>query len=698
MSNVASDRRKGLSVQGRGDALTAHTTMITIESGTASSGIGADGRNFPTGKISAHQQNRSLGERVAFPREKKIHEWIEEQVRRTPDATAAIFENQQITYRELDERANLIAQQLQNFGVGADVPVGICVHRSLEMLVALLGILKSGGCYLPLDPAYPRERLAFMLADAKPPVLLTQTSLRDHFFKSEIANLKLLCVDDENFELRTQNSEFKLSPEPAHNSQFAIRNSPLAYVIYTSGSTGKPKGVMLEHRNVSNLFAAMDRALGFDSSTVARHSPRVWLAVTSISFDISVLELFWTLARGFTVVIRAEEPAPISIPHQILRHGVTHFQCTPSLASGWIQMPDAQPALQQLEKFLVGGEALPATLARKLREELRGDLINMYGPTETTVWSASHKITEVQNSIPIGRPIANTEIYILDEHLELVRDGEPGEIFIGGEGVARGYLGRPELTTEKFIPNPFSAEPGARLYRTGDLGRWLADGNIEFLGRADQQVKLSGHRVELGEIECALREHPDVRDCAVYLWDAAPGDARLAACVVAGRAEQSADELRRFLKTKLPEAMIPAAFIWLEKLPLTPNGKLDRNSLPKPGESRPELETLFIAPQNQIETQLAQIWRELLRIEQVGAHDKFFDLGGSSLLMIQMQTKLRDIGFDVPVIRLFEHPTIASLAEFLTRNNKTDASANALKQRARRQRDAFARTTTAEAA
>jgi amino acid adenylation domain-containing protein len=619
----------------------------------------------------------SEGPSAEFARDKCIHDLIEEQVARTPELVAVVCGKEQLTYRELNERANVLAVELQRLGVGPDVPVGLCVNRSLDMTIGLLGILKSGGCYLPLDPNYPAERIAFMLEDAKPPVLLTQTSVRKNL-KSENTNTKILCLDDSCFTNRVSD---------VVNPPTIGRQSPtsLAYLIYTSGSTGKPKGVMVTHSNVVNFFAGMDRVLGCDAANANHHASPIWLAVTSICFDISVLELFWTLARGFTVVIR-ESNSDITISEQILHHRVTHFQCTPSLAGNVIRERFAGPALQQIEQFLIGGEALPSTLASQLRGILRGQLINMYGPTETTVWSAAHHIEVVQNSVPIGRPIANTQIYILDEILHPIVNGDSGEIFIGGEGVARGYYNRPELTAEKFV-----LINGERLYRTGDIGRFRPDGEIEFLGRVDQQVKLHGHRIELGEIEAALGRLPGIRECAVRLWEFGNGDTRLAAYLVAEAAtSKSSEDVREFLKQSLPDYMIPSSFTFLEKFPLTPNGKLDRNALPKPEQTRPNLQTEFVAPKNSTEEGISKIWREVLGIESVGTKDNFFDLGGTSLLVAEMQVRIRaTLGIDLPIVRLFEHPTIGALAEFIvSRNNST---LNGVRERVQRQREIFSR-------
>ena len=407
-----------------------------------------------------------------YRKDKCVHQLFEEQVERAPEAVAAVFEDQQLTYRELNERANGLARHLQSLGVGPEVRVGICLPRSLDMLIGLLGILKAGGCYLPLDPAYPKERLAFMLKDSQAPVLLTQQELADEFANSGVRVVDCGSVgtwERQSVE-RGSVQRFNAStlqrsnaPTASHNPTSGVTPENLAYVIYTSGSTGKPKGVMVCHRNVANFLTGMDARVG--------REPGVWLAVTSISFDISVLELFWTLTRGFKAIIQGEEGGfratggrrdacpttstttkdGYTLPEQLARHGVTHLQCTPSLAGMLIQEPEARQALHSLRKLLLGGEALPVSLVKQL--EMPGKILNMYGPTETTVWSATYEVTKPEGSIPIGRPIANTEIYILDRHFQPVPVRVPGELLIGGAGVVRGYLNRPELTAERFIPS-----------------------------------------------------------------------------------------------------------------------------------------------------------------------------------------------------------------------------------------------------
>jgi amino acid adenylation domain-containing protein len=644
------------------------------------------------------ERNQLLGEwtdtRTPFMSDRCVHAFFEDQVARTPDAVALIFEQEQWTYDELNRRAEAVAAELKVRGVRNEDRVAICAGRSLEMMAGLLGILKAGACYVPLDPTYPRERLQFMLEDSGAAVLLTDASLA--------AALELRRPGLATLDISLGRSV--AAPDPvveAAGGRNGVGSQQLAYVIYTSGSTGRPKGVMVTHRNVANFFAAMDRLLGTE--------PGVWLALTSISFDISVLELFWTLARGFKVVIQPEPErvsrnsyfevtdgrATLTVPQQILRHHVTHVQCTPSLAGTLVSAPESVQAMRSLSKLLLGGEALPSALVQKLRPLVGGEILNMYGPTETTVWSTAGVLSATGGEPLIGKPLANTQVYVLDPRLQPVPLGVPGEVFIGGEGVARGYLQRPELTAERFVPDVFSLRPEARLYRTGDLARFRADGNLEFLGRVDHQVKIRGHRIELGEIETVLGSHPAVAECAVRVWDDGAQDQRLAAYLVVRceAAEPAPQELRNFLQQHLPDNMIPATFVTLAKLPTTPNGKINRQALPKPEPVRPQLGH-YLAPQTELEQIIAAIWRELLHVQEVGLQDNFFDLGGHSLLVIGAQTRLRDaLGIDLPIVRLFQYPTISALAGFI---NDRAARLDGSKDRGRRKQAAYRRVPNRE--
>jgi natural product biosynthesis luciferase-like monooxygenase protein len=948
-----------------------------------------------------------------FPLDKCIHELFAEQVALTPDEVAVVFEDRQLTYRELDRRSNQLAHYLRELGVGPETLVGLCMDRALEMVVGLLGILKAGGAYLPLDPSYPHERLIFMLEDSGAAVLLTQENLRGLLATSQVKEVAL-------------NTDWDLIAERSEERPVSLAEAQnLAYVIYTSGSTGRPKGVMIAHRNVSNFFTAMDERLGTESKGV-------WLALTSISFDISVLELFWTLTRGFKVVIQSEHvvanytvepryrvtergmefslfyfasngtdsdtdryrlltdgarfadqhgfkaiwtperhfhafgdlypnpaitsaalstiterleiragsvvsplhhpvrvaeewamvdnlskgrvgvsfasgwhaadfifapenypnrrqlmleqieqvrklwrgekvkfmggagqevevgilPRPVqpelpvwvtsggspdtfrkageiganllthllgqrvpelgekiqlyreawrnaghpsvghvtlmlhtfvgddiaqvketvrepftnylassvdliknlaqslgidpaqgrftdddmqtvlehafnryykqsglmgtpevclemverlkgidvdevaclidfgvnyeavmqslslldevrrrsneikekkqySIAAQLQHNGVTHLQCTPSLASLMSLDEETMQALGGLRKLLLGGEALPVPLARQLSAAVAGEVHNMYGPTETTVWSATHLVNDEESRIPIGRPIANTEIYILSEKLEVVPVGVAGEVYIGGAGVVRGYLNRAELSAERFIPDPFSATPGARLYRTGDMARYLPDGEIDFVGRADQQVKVRGYRIELGEVEATLRQYPGVRDVAVVVREDKAGEKQLVAFVASDNVPELASTmLRNYLKKRLPDYMIPTAWVRMDALPLTPNAKVDVRALPEPERDESALTAEHLAPRTLTEELVAGIWREVLRTERLGINDNFFDLGGHSLLATRVITQVREtFNIDLPLRRLFDNPTVAKLSE-----------------------------------
>ncbi len=1007
---------------------------------------------------------------VDYPRTKTVHDLFAEQVARTPNATAIVFEDRELTYAELDARAEQLAQKLRTLGAGPDVLIGICAERSLEMMIGLFGILKSGSAYVPLDPAYPKERLAYMLQDSQAPVLVTHLSMVPRLPAHQAA---VVCVDEEVGQgVRDPGQPGSGSPATTSHST----SEHLAYVLYTSGSTGNPKGVMVTHRNVVNFFAGMDRDLGA--------KPGVWLAITSISFDISVLELFWTLTRGFKVVIVSESarmpgtveakrvptqraldfslfyfgnetegadtdryrltlegakfadrhgfkaiwtperhfhsfgglypnpsvmgaaiaavteriqiragsvvlplhhplrvaeewsvvdniskgrvgisvasgwhdrdftlaptnyterkdvmkrgietvrklwrgeaveytggrgnqvpvkvyPRPIqrelpmwvtaagnpdtfklagevganvlthflgqepddlakkikiyrdarraaghegegivsvalhtfvgenidevraivhdplctylrqsvdllremsqalypgaevkklteeetqavveysfnryfaacgllgtpetcrktleklatigiddvaclidfgvptdaalkslelldkvraewqrnaaegsgcrpdgqsteadfSLPAQMARHGVTHLQCTPSFARLLTQNAESFAALKTVQKLMVGGEALPTGLAQELIRALPGTVMNMYGPTETTIWSSTHRvIDEVSNTgaVSVGRPIANTQLYILDANRQPLPVGVPGELWIGGDGVARGYLRRPELTNEKFVPNPFVGKchplgdtvPGAlaqppRMYRTGDLARWRPDGAVDFLGRVDFQVKIRGHRIELGEIEAALMQHSDVRQAVVALRSD-NDDPRLVGYIVPAAAEApAAASLRDFLKQKLPDYMVPAIYVTLDKLPLTPNGKVDRKALPAPQASVAKSAADFVAPTGDVEQTLAAIWKDILKTEQIGADDNFFDFGGHSLQVVQVQNRLREtLQVDVPVLKLFQYPTIRSLAKFIGEQTKNEPSLRQKMEERNRRRQA----------
>jgi amino acid adenylation domain-containing protein len=579
--------------------------------------------------------------RLDYPQDRCLHHLFEAQVARTPGDIAVRFENKTLTYRELNKRANQLAHYLQTLGVGPDTLVGICLERSLEMVVSLLGVLKAGGAYVPLDPAFPADRLAFMLSDSEAAVLLTQQTLSELI--SPPAQGQVVYLDRDWTLIERYSSDTPVSPvQPSH----------LAYVIYTSGSTGKPKGVQIPHQAVVNFLISMQQTPG-----LARQD--ILLSVTTLSFDIAALEIFLPLVTGAHLVLVSREVSADGprLMSQLAQSGATVMQATPTtwrllIESGW----EGDAHL----KVLCGGEALPRDLADQILERC-GALWNMYGPTETTIWSTVYQLKPGEKGVPIGRPIGNTQLYILNNDLQLVPVGIPGELYIGGDGLARGYLKRPELTQERFVPHPFN--PGARLYKTGDLVSYLPDGNVEFLGRLDHQVKVRGFRIELGEIEAALRQHPAVREAVVIVREDTPGDKRLVAYLLADQEELPATrELRNFVRESLPEYMAPAAFLFLEAYPLTPNKKIDRKALPAPDRTKLEPGEAFVVPSTPMEQLLAEVWQEVLGIEQISVYDNFFDLGGHSLLSVKVMAKLeQETGLKLPLAYI-GHQTLGQLA------------------------------------
>ena len=557
--------------------------------------------------------------RTDYPKNACLHELIETQAERTPDATALIYEQEQLSYGELNARADQLAHYLRKLGVGPEVLVGICMERSIEMIVGLLAIVKAGGAYVPLDPAYPAARLEFMIDDSGLRFLITTQTLG---LKVIGFTGQLICVDRD---------WPVISQESRENPSMNVEPQNLAYVIYTSGSTGRPKGVQIPHRALVNFLASMQSRPG-----LTQHDSL--LAVTTISFDIAALELYLPLTVGACCVLAGREAS--SDGHQLWKmlddHKITAMQATPStwkllLESGW-------PGKGSL-KILCGGEAMPRELAEQLIAKA-SSVWNMYGPTETTVWSTVHPLTSPEGPILIGHPIANTEIYVLDRNLQPVPAGIIGELYIGGDGLARGYLNRPELDAEKFILNPFSSESGARLYRTGDLARYRTDGNIECLGRIDNQVKIRGFRIELGEVESVLREHRAVSDACVIVREDLAGGPRLVAYVVLAQEPLSAlDDIRNFLKEKLPGYMVPL-LCSLVRFPLTPNGKLDRRALPAPDNTEFGSKETVEELSDPIEQMLAEVWTDVLQVQRVSIYDNFFDLGGHSLLATQVVARL----------------------------------------------------------
>ncbi|MDZ8186464.1 MAG: amino acid adenylation domain-containing protein [Nostoc sp. ChiSLP02] len=574
-----------------------------------------------------------------YPQDKCIHELFEAVVEQYPDAVAVVFAEKQLTYRELNAWANQLAHYLQTLGVKPEVMVGICLERSLEMIVGLLGILKAGGAYVPLDPEYPQDRLSFMLEDANLSFLVTQQSLLERLPKHQA---QVVCLD-EVCEQIERNNQDKLTSE--------VRPFHLANVIYTSGSTGKPKGVMVEHKGLCNLAQAQIETFGLDCNSQV-------LQFASVSFDASISEILMAFGSGATLVLGTKDSLMPGMPliERLRDDCITHITLPPSALA---VMPTEE--LPSLQTIIVAGEACSIELIKKW--SAGRNFFNAYGPTEASVCTTIVKCTSKDEKVTIGCPIANTQVYILDSHLQPVPIGVPGELHIGGVGLARGYLNQRELTNEKFIPNPFSDEPYSRLYKTGDLVRYLDNGNIEYLGRIDNQIKIRGFRIELGEIEAALSQHPAVRETVVVVREDVPAHKYLVAYIVANQdLATTSSELRSFLKEKLPNYMIPGAFAILDALPLTPNGKVDRRSLPTPQTAHQQLTTSRVAPRTVVEKTLAQIWCDVLHLEQVSIDDNFFELGGDSIVSIQIISKANQAGLQLNPKQIFEHQTIAELA------------------------------------
>jgi aspartate racemase len=599
--------------------------------------------------------------RADYPRGQCVHQLFEAQVERTPEAVAVVFGDRQLTYRELNRRANRLAHYLRKRGVGPEALVAICVERSLELVVGLLGILKAGGAYVPLGPSDPKERLAFLLEDAGASLLLTteQVLLDLPDFDSPVVRL------DENLEAAAgQNDGNPLS---------ATTDANLAYVMYTSGSTGRPKGVSVVHRGVVRLVKGTDYA--------RLTANEVFLQFAPLSFDASTFEIWGALLNGARLVVcPPRSPSLQALGRVLKRHEVTTIWLTAGLFHQMVD--DHIQGLRPVRQLLAGGDVLSAEHAREALSNLDPCyLVNGYGPTENTTFTTCYAMTDPQqvgHSVPIGRPIGNTQVYLLDRRLQPVPVGVPGELHIGGDGLARGYLNRPALTAGSFIPNPFRDEPGSRLYKTGDWARYRPDGNIEFLGRMDYQVKIRGFRVELGEIETVLRRSPSVREAVVLARDDGPPDAsvermpgkRLVGYVVPKQGSApAAAELRHFLRRQLPEYMIPSHFVMLRDLPLTSIGKVDRRLLPAPDLQRPMLEQAYVAPRTSVEGLLAGIWREVLGLERIGVHDSFFALGGHSLMATRLVSRIRDtFHVELPLRRVFEAPTVAEMAMLLVQD------------------------------
>ncbi len=577
-----------------------------------------------------------------------LHSLFEVQAELTPDRVAVVFEEQQWTYRELNERANQLAHYLQQLGVGPEVVVGLCLERSLEMVVGLIAILKAGGVYMPLDPEYPRERLIFMLHDAQTSVLLTRQQYREIFLEYQ----ETIVYLDSQWN--------RLATESTTNPFSGVTSENLAYMIYTSGSTGKPKGAMNTHRGISN------RLLWMLETYHLAETDRV-LQKTPFSFDVSVWEFFWPLLNGAQLIMVRPKGHRDSayLVKLLIEQKITALHFVPSMLYAFLEEPGLEQC-QSLRQVICSGEALTLDLQERFFARLNAELHNLYGPTEAaievTFWACRRESD--RQIVPIGHPIANTQIYLLDTHLQPVPISVPGELYIGGVGLARGYHNRPDLTAEMFIPDPFSDKPGQRLYKTGDLARLLADGAIEFLGRINSQTKLRGFRIELQEVETVLAEYPGIRETVALVREDVPGDQRLVAYIVA-RQEYTPEELRSFLRERLPEYMIPSVFIPLQQLPLTTSGKIDRHILPIPEYKGYEMD-VSTSPQTVLEEVLTGIWVDILHLERVGVRDNFFDLGGHSLLATRMIARVREIfQVDVPLRAIFESPTVVDLAGWI---------------------------------
>jgi amino acid adenylation domain-containing protein len=627
--------------------------------------------------LSPAEQRQTLREwndtRREYPLGGCLHHLIEEQVKKTPEATALIFGGARLTYAEVNRRANRLARHLRSLGVGPESVVALLLERSPDLVISLLAVLKAGAAYLPLDPQSPPARLAYMLADAAPALLLTQAWPGGGV--AGVGGVPRLLVEAE---------AGAWAGLDVGDVESGVTAANLAYVIYTSGSTGEPKAAMNTHRAICNRLLWMQEEYGL------RPGERV-LQKTPYSFDVSVWEFFWPLLAGATLVVARPGGHQESryLVEVIEAERVTTLHFVPSMLQAFLgEVEEGECA--GVRRVISSGEALSGELVRRYEGKMGGELYNLYGPTEAAVDVTSWRCERGRaagGAVPIGRPIANVEVYVLDEWMQAVAEGVSGELYIGGEAVGRGYLHRAAETAEKYVPHGYSAAAGARLYRTGDLGRYLADGSIEYLGRLDHQVKIRGIRIELGEIEVALEQYADIRE-AVVVARGERGDKQLVAYLVAERESTPViGELRSHLKEKLPEYMIPSAFVILEGLPLTPNGKVNRKALPDPERPHPELEATYLAPQTEVERIVAGVWQQVLQIEKVGIYDNFFDLGGHSLLMLQVHGKLREILHkDISMVEMFQLPTVHAIARHLTREQEKETDVQTGDERARMRR------------
>ena len=572
--------------------------------------------------------------------EEPIHKLFEKQVGRSGDNIAAVYLEQSITYNELNRKANQIAYILRAEGVTRNTIVGIMVHRSIDMLIGILGILKAGGCYLPVDPSYPESRINYLIEDSKTNIILTQENLS----ATIPIDLNFICLDDD-----------KLYAENRGNIENINTSSDLAYVIYTSGSTGKPKGVMIGHKAVHNFIIGVTDMIEFSPD-------KSIICLTTISFDIFVLESLLPLLIGMKIVIAD----PMELSKYLNNVPVHMIQTTPSTMQLILNDESNLKHIKGLTEIMLGGEAFPKRLLQELKKYTAAKIYNMYGPTETTVWSAIEELTN-SDEITIGKPIANTRIYIVDENNNPQSDNIVGELCIAGDGLAEGYLYRDELTNERFIEN--SAIPGEKIYKTGDMAKWLLNGKIDFIGRKDNQVKIRGFRIELGEIENCLNKYAKIKECVVAAKENNDGEKYLVAYYVSDD-ELIVSEIISFLSAKIPEYMIPGFYIKIEKMPLTPNFKIDRNALPEPGSRRPNLEVDYIAPNTDIENHIAGIWRQILKCQLIGVEDNFFDLGGNSVLVSHMHIELeKAYPGKVELVDIFAYPSISKLVKLIKKQD-----------------------------
>jgi len=578
--------------------------------------------------------------KVLYPKEKTIQELFQEQVERTPHSTAIICGENSLTYMELNEKANQLSRTLRREGVGKESIVGVMTVRSIDMLVAIMGVLKTGGAYLPIDPVYPKDRIQYMLEDSSTSMLITQKHLKD---KIDFEG-KIIEVDSDSW-----------SHEEKSNLDCINTCDSLAYILYTSGSTGKPKGVLIEHKAIHNFFKGMTDTIEFTQD-------KSILSITTMSFDIFVLETLLPLTRGMRIVVADEKQQidPEALNELMTKHQVEMMQTTPSRMKLILENKNNVSFLKCIKEIMLGGEAFPVTLLEELKEYTNARIFNMYGPTETTVWSTVKELT-FEEKISIGKPIANTQIYILDKNNNIQPTGVVGELCIGGDGLGRGYHNRPELTDEKYVKLPCIGD--GKVYKTGDLAKWLPDGNIECLGRVDQQVKIRGYRIELGEIESCMLKHEEVKEAATTAREDAQGNKYLSAYFVSDR-EMTVNEIKEYMARNLPDYMVPSYFIRMEKLPLTPNGKVDRKALPEPdGNVATGVE--YVAPRNEVEMKLQKIWQEVLGVHNLGIDDDFFELGGHSITVIKVEVEMEKNNLQLDHKDIFEYKTIRKLSEFL---------------------------------